>query len=165
MEFDKTQSSISRTAGSTSTTSLHYKSTDDEDDCNNAGIGTKAIIMEHTSKQVKDFVSKSKNRSGRVLSSTPIQNLVMVETLDDFKMYMDVYQDEIVVVRFFASWCKVSPYFTNWGKCMHLFFWLDCRIVVTSFYLFFFLTKKKLCSFISFPFFSLNKTFNPPIFL
>jgi hypothetical protein len=50
-----------------------------------------------------------RKKSSRVVSSTPIHNVLTIESLDDFTKYMDSTSDkQVTVVRFFASWCQVS---------------------------------------------------------
>jgi thiol-disulfide isomerase/thioredoxin len=79
-----------------SSSSLWYKTTDDEEDGNDD--------------KIKEIVERKKRllSPSRVIRSTPIKNIVSIETLDDFIDYMHNNRDEhqVVVVRFFASWCK-----------------------------------------------------------
>jgi hypothetical protein len=41
-------------------------------------------------------------------------NLKTVHTLIDYKQMLEENSDKIVVVRFFATWCKVRPYFADY---------------------------------------------------
>jgi thiol-disulfide isomerase/thioredoxin len=49
-------------------------------------------------------------RKSRVVSSTqdsiPIANLLTVETLEDYKECMELNKDKIIIIRFYAPWCK-----------------------------------------------------------
>ena len=94
----------------TNTSPLHYNMQDkpttllfkviEEDDTiaidNNKEMNQVVVEKEH-------LVKKS-----RVVRSTPIKNVVTLETMDDFKQHIDSNQDKVVVVRFFATWCRVS---------------------------------------------------------
>jgi len=71
-----------------SSTVLSYKNTDDDDD-----------------NSVKEVVIKKKRR---VVSSTPIKNLFAVDTMEDYAEFMEQHKTDLVVIRFFAPWCKVS---------------------------------------------------------
>ncbi len=76
--------------------SLQYKHTNEEDEGNVA------------TEELKKPVERRKPSFSRVLSSTPIANLVNVDNLEDFVKCMDDNKDKVVVVRFYASWCQVS---------------------------------------------------------
>lgn len=75
--------------------SLQYKHTHEEDE---GSVATEKL---------KKPVERRKSSFSRVLSSTPIANLVNVDNLEDFIKCMDNNKDKVVVVRFHASWCQV----------------------------------------------------------
>jgi thiol-disulfide isomerase/thioredoxin len=73
---------------------LQYKNTHGEDEGNVAAT------------EMKKPVERRKSSSSRVISSTPIKNLVTLDNLDDFIACMKKNEDKVVVVRFFANWCQ-----------------------------------------------------------
>ena len=80
--------------------SLYYKADDDDDDDTVNKKDIREVIVEK-----ENLVSKKQSRV--VSRSTPNKNIVTLETLDDFIDYMYLNKEKVVVVRFFASWCKV----------------------------------------------------------
>ncbi len=50
-------------------------------------------------------------KKSRVLKSTPIKNLVSIETMDDFRSIINERKSDVLVARFFSPWCKVSRFF------------------------------------------------------
>lgn len=73
---------------------LKYKNIDDEDEGN--------VTYEKMEETVE------RKRSSRVISTTPMKNLVTVDNLDEFNTCINSNKDTVIVARFFASWCKVS---------------------------------------------------------
>merc|ERR1711976_197054 len=71
--------------------------------------------MQNVIVEQKKLVSKS-----RIIRSTPIQNVVTIETMDDFRDHIHAHQDKVVVVRFSASWCKMckrtEPSFNRFAR-------------------------------------------------
>lgn len=51
---------------------------------------------------VKAVIPKKK----RVVSSTPIKNLIPVNTLEEYLSLMNEHKEDVVVIRFYAPWCK-----------------------------------------------------------
>ncbi len=111
-------SSWSWTRSSSSSSSLNYKSNDDDDvadgvtvdttikDLGRPPVPTPAPAVS-ASASAPPAVSRSKSTE-RVLKSSPIQNLITIESLEDFNDCMYNNRDKVVAVRFFSSWCKVS---------------------------------------------------------
>lgn len=94
---------------SSSTSSLlRYKSSDVDSDARKSGVAVD---------EIKDVV---KRKGSRVISSTPIKNLVKIDNLDDFIDFMYTHRDQLVVVRFYASWCKTcqrtEPFFSRFAR-------------------------------------------------
>ena len=96
----------------TNTNPLHYNTQDktspllfkvnEEDD---------TIAIENNKEMNQVLVEKEQLvKKSRVVRSTPIKNVVTLETMDDFKQHIESNEDKVVVVRFFASWCRVSSY-------------------------------------------------------
>jgi len=73
---------------------LKYKNIDDEDEGN--------VTYEKMEETVE------RKRSSRVISTTPMKNLVTVDNLDEFNTCINSNKDTVIVARFFATWCKVS---------------------------------------------------------
>jgi len=92
-----------------SSTVLSYKNTDDDDD-----------------NSVKEVVIKKKRR---VVSSTPIKNLFAVDTIEDYAEFMEQHKTDLVVIRFFAPWCKacasIAPSYNRLARRHPEAFFLD----------------------------------------
>lgn len=58
-------------------------------------------------KNNKDEDHRIITKKSRVISSTPIKNLITVETLEQFLSILNETKADVTVVRFFAPWCKV----------------------------------------------------------
>ncbi len=68
-----------------------------------------------------DFVKEAMTKKSRVLKSTPIKNLIHVETLEEFVNIMKDRSATVVVARFYAPWCKVSSSFFVFCLCSEHF--------------------------------------------
>ncbi len=80
---------------------LYYKKNyDNEDRAVNEEEIDRVVVEKET------LVSKKQSRVVR--RSSPLKNIVQIETMDDFVDHMYSNQDKVVIVRFFASWCRVS---------------------------------------------------------
>jgi thiol-disulfide isomerase/thioredoxin len=85
---------------------LNYKNSDDDDNEKNK--------LSHQNIQKKANV--------RVLKSTPIKNVIQIESLNEFESYMESIQNQqlLVVVRFYATWCKTcrktEPFFFRFAR-------------------------------------------------
>ena len=88
-----------------SSSSLYYRKYSEEED--HEAVDKKEIDQVVVEKE--KLVSK---KQSRVISrSTPLQNIVTLETLDDFIDHMSSNKDKVVVARFSASWCRVRTLF------------------------------------------------------
>lgn len=83
-------------ASITVTTVLHYK--------NEATVETEEESTD-VDQRVQDLTTKSK--PSRHMQRRP-PNVLMVETLAEYKKEVGEERERLVVVRFFADWCRVS---------------------------------------------------------
>lgn len=88
--FSTTLTTTKRISQRTHLTYSSFKVNDDDDD-DNAVADVKTVIP-------------AKKR--RVVRSTPIKNLISLDTPEEFNTLMKKHENDIVVIRFFAPWCK-----------------------------------------------------------
>ena len=110
---------------------LRYKTNEDEDGSSNEVVSTKttktAVKKIKQDLAQRTAASATTTATAAVLSaaptpttngktnsrvtgrSSPIKNIIEIETLDKFRDCMDENKDvKLIVVRFYATWCKVS---------------------------------------------------------
>ena len=76
-----------------------------------------AVVDESFSSKLRDkmreiiFMKETKNKRERIQAREKISTVVKrIDSLDEFKDFFMEESDKIIVVRFFASWCKVRNY-------------------------------------------------------
>ena len=112
---------------------LRYKTNEDEDGSSNEVVSTKTTktavkkIKQNLAQRTAALATTTTTATAAVLSaaptpttngktnsrvtgrSSPIKNIIEIETLEKFRDCMDTNKDvKLVVVRFYATWCKVS---------------------------------------------------------
>ncbi len=113
-----------------SLSTLKYKVTEEDSDdairvVDNEEI-EKVVLVEK--EQLHDVVL-TKKKPSRVIKSTPLKNVITVETLDEFTHHLDSNPNKLVVVRFFASWCKVRKLHSMKTACFTF-----CHDAMTHFF-------------------------------
>jgi hypothetical protein len=63
--------------------------------------------MSSFAKRMKNIIKKDAQKSQKRMKGAP-KNLMRLKTLEDFKKVVGGKKDQIVVVRWYAPWCKVS---------------------------------------------------------
>lgn len=95
---------IHNTGGSST---LSYKNHDEGDEAGDTRTDTDIDtgIDTQTEQQIKEIKKVIKKKT-RVVNSTPIQNLVPIDTLEEYNLAMSQHETDIVVIRFYSTWCK-----------------------------------------------------------
>lgn len=79
--------------------------------------------MSNFAKRMKNIISKDRKKvSKEKTNSKAPRNLLRIKTLEDFKQLLSNQQGKIVVVRWYAPWCKVRT-----GLC-----WYTCLVIIVS---------------------------------
>lgn len=107
-----------------SSSSLYYKSNEDDHDGDKVTVNTTIKDLgappPPSPTPAVQAVSTPKSSSKRVLRSSPIQNLITIENIDDFTDCIQANRKKVVVARFFASWCKTckqtEPSFVRFAR-------------------------------------------------
>jgi len=70
-----------------------------------------AVLESSTSKNNRSFHQRMRNLVSPVKKPTSnkrrLKNMYVAHTLEDYKLLVGDEKDQIVIVRFFATWCKV----------------------------------------------------------
>lgn len=96
---------------------LSFKNSDDDENVNNEPKVVDVNV---------NVIQQRKMKKKRVVSSTPIHNLVSVDTIEEYKEFMDEHKTDLVVIRFYAPWCKVGFFFLS---CVFIFY-QSIRLVI-----------------------------------
>jgi len=67
---------------------------------------SKSSLM-YKNHDVDEDVKRVVKRNKRVINSTPINNLIRIDTLDEYMSHLNKYNDTVVVARIHSPWCKV----------------------------------------------------------
>ena len=87
---------------------------------------TSSYEMSNFARRMKNLISKDTKKSTKSKANNKApKNLIRIETLEDFKQVLGTNQDKIVVVRWYAPWCKVRGFLVI-GLLVILLLCLSC---------------------------------------